>query len=162
MAKQNPKTTEAGRPKTPAEQPPAENSAGPPAAPEAPAPQERRKRPRIPQTPPAPPPPPHFDDYEAIIGRPAMDEIRFLARQISGRRVKMVNSTSVGGGVAEILNRLVPLLNQVGVATGWEVITGGNDFFEVTKGFHNVRAHPRAHARLPHLQRAEPRAHALR
>jgi len=44
----------------------------------------------------------------------------------------------VGGGVAEILNRLVPLLSEVEVATRWDVITGGNDFFEVTKGFHNA------------------------
>jgi len=52
--------------------------------------------------------------------------------------VKMVNSTAVGGGVAEILNRLVPLMNELEVRTKWEVITGGNDFFEVTKGFHNA------------------------
>jgi trehalose synthase len=50
----------------------------------------------------------------------------------------MVNSTAVGGGVAEMLNRLVPLLDELGVKTGWEVITGGNDFFDVTKGFHNA------------------------
>ncbi len=50
----------------------------------------------------------------------------------------MVNSTAVGGGVAEILNRLVPLMNELEVHTKWEVITGGNDFFEVTKGFHNA------------------------
>jgi len=50
----------------------------------------------------------------------------------------MVNSTALGGGVAEMLNRLVPLLGELEVKTGWEVITGGNDFFEVTKGFHNA------------------------
>ena len=50
----------------------------------------------------------------------------------------MVNSTAVGGGVAEMLNRLIPLMNELEVATKWEVITGGNDFFEVTKGFHNA------------------------
>jgi trehalose synthase len=50
----------------------------------------------------------------------------------------MVNSTAVGGGVAEILNRLVPLMNELELRTKWEVITGGSDFFEVTKGFHNA------------------------
>jgi trehalose synthase len=50
----------------------------------------------------------------------------------------MVNSTAVGGGVAEILNRLVPLLSDAGLSCDWSVITGGNDFFEVTKGFHNA------------------------
>jgi trehalose synthase len=108
----------------------------------APAPPgiERRKRPRphISTTPPAPPPPPRLDDYEAIIGKPELDELRFLARHLRGKTVKMVNSTALGGGVAEMLNRLVPLLNELEVATKWEVITGGNDFFEVTKGFHNA------------------------
>jgi trehalose synthase len=102
------------------------------------APGERRKRPRYSQTPPAPAPPPKLEDYEPIIGRPELDEVRFLARQLSGKSVKMVNSTAVGGGVAEILNRLVPLLNELEVRTKWDVITGGNDFFEVTKAFHNA------------------------
>jgi trehalose synthase len=79
-----------------------------------------------------------LDDYEAVIGRPDLDELRFLAQSLRGKTVKMVNSTAVGGGVAEILNRLVPLMNEVEVRTKWEVITGGNDFFEVTKGFHNA------------------------
>ncbi len=101
---------------------------------------ERRQRPRpkISTTPPAPPPPPKLDDYAPIIGKPELDDLRFLARQLRGKTVKMVNSTAVGGGVAEILNRLVPLINELEVATKWEVITGGNDFFEVTKGFHNA------------------------
>jgi len=107
--------------------------------PEAP-PIERRQRPRpkISTTPPAPPPPPRLDDYEPIIGKPELDDLRFLARQLRGKTVKMVNSTAVGGGVAEMLNRLIPLLNELEVPTKWEVITGGNDFFEVTKGFHNA------------------------
>ncbi len=108
----------------------------------APAPafpgRERRKKPRISETPPAPVPPPKLDDYEPIIGKAALDEIRFLAASLHGKKVKMVNSTAVGGGVAEMLNRLVPLLGEVEVATRWDVITGGNDFFELTKAFHNA------------------------
>jgi len=50
----------------------------------------------------------------------------------------MVNSTAMGGGGAEMLNRLIPLLNELEVTTHWDVITGGNDFFEVTKAFHNA------------------------
>jgi trehalose synthase len=99
---------------------------------------ERRKRPRIKTEPPPPAAPPRMDDYAAIIGMPELDEIRFLARHLQGKTVKMVNSTAVGGGVAEILNRLVPLLNELEVPTKWDVITGGNDFYEVTKGFHNA------------------------
>jgi trehalose synthase len=104
----------------------------------APPRREARRKPRIPETPPVPPPPPRFDDYEAIIGSAQLDEVRLLARPLQGKTVKMVNSTAVGGGVAEMLNRLVPLLGEVDVRTGWEIITGGNDFFEVTKAFHNA------------------------
>jgi trehalose synthase len=89
-------------------------------------------------TPPAPPPSPHLDDYESIVGRAQIDALRFLARQLKGKTIKMVNSTAMGGGVAEMLNRLVPLLTELEVPTHWDVITGGNDFFEVTKAFHNA------------------------
>lgn len=99
---------------------------------------ERRKNPRVSVTPPPPDAPPRFSDYEGIIGTAALDEIRFIAKYLKGKTVKMVNSTAVGGGVAEILNRLVPLMNEMEVPTKWDVITGGNDFFEVTKGFHNA------------------------
>jgi len=100
--------------------------------------QERRKNPRMPTIAPPAGPPPSFNDYEPIVGRAELDEIRFIAKYLKGKSVKMVNSTAVGGGVAEILNRLIPLMNEMEVKTKWEVITGGNDFFEVTKGFHNA------------------------
>jgi len=99
---------------------------------------ERRKTPRTWETPPAPVPAPHLDDYQTIVGAANLDELRFLARELKGKTVKMVNSTAVGGGVAEMLNRLVPLLGELEVPTHWDVITGGNDFFEVTKAFHNA------------------------
>lgn len=118
----------------PVEAPPRNGGSEAPAAPF----RERRKRPRISETPPAPPPPPRLDDYEPIIGKPELDELRFLARPLRGKTVKMVNSTSLGGGVAEMLNRLIPLLSELEVETRWDVITGGNDFFEVTKAFHNA------------------------
>jgi len=108
----------------------------------APAKPERRAAPRTSprpwETPPAPVPAPHLDDYRTIIGGADLDELRFLARDLKGKSMKMVNSTAVGGGVAEMLNRLVPLLGELDVTTHWDVITGGNDFFEVTKAFHNA------------------------
>ena len=108
-------------------------------APPAPEVERRhRPRPKISTTPPAPPLPPRLEDYAPIIGQPELDELHFLAKQLRGKTVKMVNSTAVGGGVAEMLNRLVPLMNELEVVTRWDVITGGNDFFEVTKGFHNA------------------------
>jgi len=108
------------------------------AAPLAPPRIERRRKPRAWETPPAPVPPPHLDDYKSIVGDAEIDELRFLARDLRGKTLKMVNSTAVGGGVAEMLNQMVPLLNEVEVNTHWDVITGGNDFFEVTKAFHNA------------------------
>lgn len=90
------------------------------------------------RTPPAPPALPHLDDYQSIVGQANLDSLRFMARDLRGKTVKMVNSTAVGGGVAEMLNRLVPLLTELEVATHWDVITGGDDFFEVTKAFHNA------------------------
>ncbi len=107
----------------------------------APRPERRtapRTAPRTWETPPAPVPAPPLDDYESIVGKAVVDELRFLARELKGKTLKMVNSTAVGGGVAEMLNRLVPLLGELEVATHWDVIMGGNDFFEVTKAFHNA------------------------
>jgi trehalose synthase len=109
-----------------------------PAAPIAPTRPERRRQPRNRATPPAPVPAPRLDDYKSIVGSADIDELRFLAKELKGKTLKMVNSTAVGGGVAEMLNQLVPLLNEVEVKTHWDVITGGNDFFEVTKAFHNA------------------------
>jgi trehalose synthase len=79
-----------------------------------------------------------LDDYRDIIGQAHLDSLRFLARDVKGKSIKMVNSTAVGGGVAEMLNRMVPLLTELDVRTHWDVITGGNDFFDVTKAFHNA------------------------
>ena len=80
----------------------------------------------------------HLDDYISVLGEPEVAELRALASRLEGRTVQMVNSTSVGGGVAEILSRLVPILEELGLAVRWDVITGGDDFFEITKAFHNA------------------------
>jgi trehalose synthase len=81
---------------------------------------------------------PTLEDYAGVVGRQEIDELRLFASRLGGRRVKMVNSAAVGGGVAEILNRQVPLMEELGVPTRWEVITGGDEFFAVTKAFHNA------------------------
>jgi trehalose synthase len=104
----------------------------------APARPDRRRQPRTWETPPAPVPAPRLEDYKGIVSEAEIDELKFLAKELKGKTIKMVNSTAVGGGVAEMLNQLVPLLNELEVKTHWDVITGGNDFFEVTKAFHNA------------------------
>ena len=79
-----------------------------------------------------------LQDYAAIVGEPEIAELRALAKRLQHQRVKMVNSTAVGGGVAEILNRLVPLIEEFDISCRWEVITGGEKFFHITKAFHNA------------------------
>jgi trehalose synthase len=78
------------------------------------------------------------DAYEPFVGAATIEELRLLGEQLRGRRVQHVNSTAVGGGVAEILNRLIPLLREVGIDARWDVIHGGEEFFAVTKGIHNA------------------------
>ncbi|MGD9764161.1 MAG: glycosyltransferase [Candidatus Binatia bacterium] len=79
-----------------------------------------------------------LEEYEPIVGTGTLDELRALGRHLAGQRIVTVNSTAVGGGVAEILSRLVPLCNQLGVPMRWEVMKGGEDFFGVTKKIHNA------------------------
>jgi len=79
-----------------------------------------------------------LDEYASIVGQSVIDDLQLLADKLKGKTIQHINSTSVGGGVAEILNRMVPLLKELGVETRWDVIRGGEQFFEVTKKFHNA------------------------
>lgn len=79
-----------------------------------------------------------INDYIPIVGQSVIDDLRLIAGKLKGKVIQQINSTSVGGGVAEILNRMIPLLRELGVDTRWDVIKGGQQFFEVTKKFHNV------------------------
>lgn len=79
-----------------------------------------------------------LDDYRDIVGADTLDELRLLAGRLPGRSVLNVNSTAVGGGVAEILSRMVPLMRELGLDARWEVIKGGEAFHAATKRFHNA------------------------
>jgi trehalose synthase len=79
-----------------------------------------------------------LDDYRALLGQGEIDELKVLAKPLRGRSIEMINSTAVGGGVAEILNRLLPLAEELELNMRWEVMTGGEDFYGVTKAFHNA------------------------
>ena len=81
---------------------------------------------------------PSLDDYAPLVGRSTIEELRDVVKPLIGRRIVMVNSTRVGGGVAEILQRMVPLMNELGLRVRWEVIEGSEPFFTVTKKFHNA------------------------
>ncbi len=79
-----------------------------------------------------------LNDYAALVGPEVIGQLHRLAERLGPRHFVHINSTRSGGGVAEILSRAVPLLNQLGMDTSWEVIHGDQDFFEVTKAFHNA------------------------
>lgn len=81
--------------------------------------------------------PKKLEDYRPIVGDEQLETIRQLAAPLEGTRVLHLNATSFGGGVAEILTALVPLLNDVGLAADWQIIRGSDDFYEVTKAMHN-------------------------
>jgi trehalose synthase len=78
------------------------------------------------------------EEYGAVVGQGIIDDLKRIGDKLKGKKIQNVNSTAVGGGVAEILNRMVPLLNQLGVDTAWDVIKGGQEFYDVTKKFHNA------------------------
>ncbi len=76
-------------------------------------------------------------DYRPIAGEQVVAEIRALAEPLRGARVVHVNATAFGGGVAEMLVTLVPLMRDVGLEAEWQVIEGEDEFFNVTKACHN-------------------------
>lgn len=75
--------------------------------------------------------------YEDVVGHAAISQLRQLADRLAGARVVHVNSTRIGGGVAEILHWLIPLMNDLGLDTSWEIVEGHEQFFNATKAFHN-------------------------
>jgi trehalose synthase len=80
----------------------------------------------------------NLSDYAEAAGADVIDQLRRLARPLIGKTVVHVNSTRVGGGVAEILVRLVPLMQELGIQASWEVIEGNAEFFSMTKTLHNA------------------------
>ncbi|MGB2868760.1 MAG: glycosyltransferase [Bacteroidota bacterium] len=78
-----------------------------------------------------------LEDYIPIVGQATIDELFLLSKSLQGKEIQNINSTAVGGGVAEILTRMIPLLTQLGIQARWDVIKGDEKFFSTTKKFHN-------------------------
>ena len=76
-------------------------------------------------------------NYEKILGPVAISKLRQVARDLQGATIVHVNSTREGGGVAEILYWMIPLMKELGLDVSWEVIEGNAEFFNTTKTFHN-------------------------
>ena len=81
---------------------------------------------------------PTLYDYRQVVGPDIIEELTILASHAGNRSIKMVNSTATGGGVAEMLRRIVPLLTEMGIQVTWHVIKGDEAFFKITKRFHNA------------------------
>ena len=79
-----------------------------------------------------------LDDYREVAPKGTIDFLKRLATKVQGRKILHINSTKLGGGVAEILRSLVPLLQDAGLEVRWEVISGSEGFFSTTKAFHNA------------------------
>lgn len=77
-------------------------------------------------------------DYAEVVGDDTIGQLLKLSEGLSHRSILHVNSAAIGGGVAELLNRLVPLLNELGLDTRWDVMKGDEEFFSITKKFHNA------------------------
>jgi trehalose synthase len=78
-----------------------------------------------------------LDRYEEVVGHQNVQRLRQLAGRLEGKRIVHVNSTRTGGGVAEILGWMLPLMQELGLDAHWEVINGSPEFYRVTKAFHN-------------------------
>ena len=79
-----------------------------------------------------------LEDFRHIVPDETLAEIYARARKLYGRHIVHLNATYQGGGVAEILYSLVLLMNDVGIDAGWRILHGSQEFFEITKGFHNA------------------------
>lgn len=79
-----------------------------------------------------------LNDYAPFVDSRILEEIDTLAGKLKGASIQHINSTYEGGGVAEILQSLTPIMRSVGLDTRWDVLSAGDKFFEITKAFHNA------------------------
>jgi len=79
-----------------------------------------------------------LDAYRDIAPDDVLDALAERARSLRGARVLHVNATPHGGGVAEIMRGMVPLLRDLEIDADWRVIVGDHDFFRITKTMHNA------------------------
>ena len=87
---------------------------------------------------PVPTPAKSLGDYAAVVGAEAISRLREIAQPLKGARVLNVNSTAFGGGVAELLYTIVPLMRDLGIEADWQLMQAPDEFFVVTKAMHNA------------------------
>jgi trehalose synthase len=74
-----------------------------------------------------------LDDYRAVAPRGSVDFMLRIAERLQGRHIVQVSVSRYGGVAAEILNRIVPILNDLGIETAWEIMLGSADFDAIVK-----------------------------
>lgn len=79
-----------------------------------------------------------LEEYRPLIGEDVASRLHARAARLRGLRVLHINATLIGGGVSEILFSLIPLMRDAGIQADWYVMDGSDEFFEVTKRFHNA------------------------
>ncbi len=79
-----------------------------------------------------------MSQYRGIAPKGQLELLKILGGKLSGRSILQVNSTKAGGGVAELLHRIMPIMSGMGLEGRWEVIEGDNRFFDITKKIHNA------------------------
>jgi trehalose synthase len=79
-----------------------------------------------------------IQNYRPIVGDAVVDQILALAAPLRGARVLHLSATAYGGGVAELLSTLVPLMRSVGLDAEWRLMAGAPELWDVTKGMHNL------------------------
>lgn len=79
-----------------------------------------------------------INDYIPVAGKSVIEDMYVISEKLKRKKILNINSTAVGGGVAEILSRIIPLMQQLGLDVRWDVIKGDEKFFMITKKFHNA------------------------
>jgi len=79
-----------------------------------------------------------LNDYREVVPKGTVDFLKRLSEQVKRRKILHINSTKLGGGVAEMLRSDVLLLQDIGIEAEWQIISGTEEFFNVTKSFHNA------------------------
>ncbi len=79
-----------------------------------------------------------WEPYKNLLGAEVIDQLFQIGLLLKGKKIVHVNSTKEGGGVAEILTKLVPLMNALDLETQWQVLKGSQEFYQCTKMFHNM------------------------
>lgn len=79
-----------------------------------------------------------LDNYKTLIGEKPLNDLKALASVLKGVKIVHINSTKEGGGVAEILMKMIPIAESLGIDMKWEIIEGSSEFFHCSKTFHNL------------------------